>query len=226
MEPIAARLRPRPQPLQPPSSKRGRAAAPPHKKQTSAKSTSPSKANTRGYNTVAAPNMCGNEKKQKTVHPSQETILMLLEEQEHLPTLANDAKEALAEYLTFNPIGEEDPLLLVQFLPRIGVVNNNAGFQQNVDDVVNGLTANGAENVQNKDCVFKFNSWDDLYAARQALRRRALPGNIEWAFFLSPDTALTAGVPAGVPTANTAVITFFSLAQARLTSDRYDFFAL
>eukprot|EP00475_Leptophrys_vorax_P024526 TRINITY_DN3386_c0_g1_i3.p1 TRINITY_DN3386_c0_g1~~TRINITY_DN3386_c0_g1_i3.p1 ORF type:complete len:170 (-),score=56.71 TRINITY_DN3386_c0_g1_i3:75-584(-) len=169
--------------------------------------------------------MCGNEKKQKTVHPSQETILMLLEEQEHLPTLANDAKEALAEYLTFNPIGEEDPLLLVQFLPRIEVVNNNAG-EQNVDDVVDGLTANGAENVRDMDCVFKFASWDALYAARRALRDVNDDDNVAWAFFLSPESAGALGYPQGIPTVNTAVITFFSLAQATLTSDRYDFFAL
>lgn len=52
----------------------------------------------------------GNEKKQ------QEIILKLLKD---LPLLENHAKEALAEYLTYNSIEEED-LLLILFSSFLG----------------------------------------------------------------------------------------------------------
>jgi hypothetical protein len=197
-KPIASRLR-RPH--------RKRAASP-HKKHADVKSTG-NKANS-------------GAKKQN----SQEFILTLLEEQKYLPKISNDIKKVLAEYLTFNSIGEEDPLLIVQLLPRIGVLNQNAGFQQNVALIVAGLTANGAENVQNMNCIFKFNCWNDLYLARSNLRNANQAGNVSWAFFLSQDSASALGYPQGIPTANTAVISFFSEAQARLTIDSYDFFAL
>jgi hypothetical protein len=77
--------------------------------------------------------------------------------------------------------GNDDPILLVEFLPPIGNVNNEAGFDVNRSAVIAAFVSNGAMDVGGHGHAFKFDSWDDLEVAKQNMRDPTVVGNGHWA---------------------------------------------
>jgi hypothetical protein len=91
----------------------------------------------------------------------------------------------------------------------------------NWDIIHQMLINNGAEDIQGLRILYKFPSHQS-----RANAQTALSAAIPWAFFAGPNCAAALGVPAGIPTINSATITFYSsaLPQGRITSSNDNFF--
>jgi hypothetical protein len=140
--------------------------------------------------------------------------------------------DALSTYLSHNDVKEEDPILVLEFLPFFDTLRGNMVPGANKIEVVNALNVIAVDNIGNLGTCFLFASHNDLQVARRTLRDSTIPGNISWAFYYGP--AATANllaemntvVPAArqQPTIKSRMITFYSHATGRLAHDEFDFF--
>jgi hypothetical protein len=130
---------------------------------------------------------------------------------------SRSCRRSVAEEPTHNYEREATALLylITHLVHTASLLQRLWSFRIRGDSVI--ITSTASSTYHDTDrydpCVFKFDSWDDLYAAREDLRDVNQAGNVAWAFFLSLASAGALGLPQGIPTVNTAVITFFSLAR-------------
>lgn len=72
-----------------------------------------------------------NSRHRKLIMGDSLTIDNLEEIINYLPTLSIDAVDELRRYLSSHNIGDEDPLLLVEYLPRLNEVHKQQSSFQN-----------------------------------------------------------------------------------------------
>jgi hypothetical protein len=146
-----------------------------------------------------------------------------------LETLSN----GLCTYFDDHDVGEDDPILLLECLPQMDLVNGAPAAGVNRAALITALT-NYAIDIGGLGVAFLFPSHDVLALAKEQLGDGTFPGNVQWAFIpglgalqITNQALQAAGLPPlppPLPCVSTRMITFYSQDTGVLRDDRCNFF--